>query len=129
MCTKFQVCIVFCLTRSCDTNKYINKYIHTYTSKIRNILDRLLASFGFLLLKISFCKKRKASNFSVKNSRNLRFVSHECLKRMSECVRVTLYNVIPKTIIPFELKTQNTHQKLALDKITKLVEYRNLVNF
>ena len=47
MCTKFQVCIVFRLTRRRDTNKYTNTQIHTYTSEIRNILDRLLASRGF----------------------------------------------------------------------------------
>ena len=47
---------------------------------------------------------------------------------MSERIWDTLYNAIPITIIPIELKTSNTHQKLALDKITKLVEYRNFVN-
>ena len=40
MCTKFQVCIVFRSARRRDTN-------HTYTSEIRNILNRLLASRGF----------------------------------------------------------------------------------
>ena len=43
MCTKFQVCIVFRLARSRDTNKYI----HTYKIEIRNILDLLLASRRF----------------------------------------------------------------------------------
>ena len=47
MCAKFQVCIVFRLGRIRDTNKYINKYVYTYTSEISNILDRLLASRGF----------------------------------------------------------------------------------
>ena len=40
---KFQVCIVFRLARGRDTNKYI----HKYTSEIRNILHLLLASRGF----------------------------------------------------------------------------------
>ena len=47
MCAKFLVCIVFRLARRRDTNKYTNTQIHTYTSEIRNILDRLLASRGF----------------------------------------------------------------------------------
>ena len=47
MCAKFQVCIVFRLARRRDTNTYINTYMHAYTSEIRNILDRLLASRGF----------------------------------------------------------------------------------
>ena len=59
---KFQVCVVFRLARRRDTNKYI----HTYTSEIMNIIDRLLilkrvknrklhsfderiANFGFLV--------------------------------------------------------------------------------
>ena len=41
ICAKFQVCIVFHLARRRDTNTY------TYTSEIRSILDRLLASHGF----------------------------------------------------------------------------------
>ena len=47
MCAKFQVCIVFRLARRRDTITQINKQIHTYTSEIKNILDRLLASRGF----------------------------------------------------------------------------------
>ena len=43
MCAKYQVCIVFRLARRRDKNKYI----HKYTSEIRNILDQLLASRGF----------------------------------------------------------------------------------
>ena len=33
MCTKFQVCIVVSVARRRDTNKYINKYIHTHIYK------------------------------------------------------------------------------------------------
>ena len=47
MCAKFQVCFVFRLARRRDTNKSTNTQIHTYTSEIRNILDRLFASRGF----------------------------------------------------------------------------------
>ena len=47
MCAKFQVCIVVSGARRRDTNKYIDKYIHTYTSEFKNILDRLLSSRGF----------------------------------------------------------------------------------
>ena len=47
MCAKFQVCIVFRLARRRDTHKYTNAYIHTYSSKFRNILNGLLASRGF----------------------------------------------------------------------------------
>ena len=43
MCAKYQVCIVFRLARRRDRNKYI----HKYTSEIRNILDQLLASVDF----------------------------------------------------------------------------------
>ena len=46
MCAKFQVCIVFRLARP-RINTPINKCTHTYTSEIRNILDRLLTSRGF----------------------------------------------------------------------------------
>ena len=49
-CAKFQVCIVFRLARRHD----VNTHIHTYTSEISNILDRLLASRGFWLFK-KFC--------------------------------------------------------------------------
>ena len=49
MCAKFQVCIVFRLTRRRDTHKYTheNTQKNTYTSEIKNILDRLLPSRGF----------------------------------------------------------------------------------
>ena len=46
MCTKFLVCITFLFGQEA-WHKYINKYIHTYTSEIRNILNQLLASRGF----------------------------------------------------------------------------------
>ena len=45
VCTKFQV---YRFLFDLETwPKYINKYIHTYTSEMRNIFDRLLASHGF----------------------------------------------------------------------------------
>ena len=47
MCAKFQVCIVFRSARRRDTHKYILKQLHKYTTEIKNILYRLLASRGF----------------------------------------------------------------------------------
>ena len=44
MCAKFQVCIVF---RWPGGVAQIHTQINTYTSEIRNILHRLLASRGF----------------------------------------------------------------------------------
>ena len=45
MCAKFQVCIVVIAARRRDTHKK-QIHTHTYTSEIRNILDRLLAGLA-----------------------------------------------------------------------------------
>ena len=47
MCAKFQVCISFFVWPGDVTQLNTQTQIHTYTSEIRNIHDRPLASRGF----------------------------------------------------------------------------------
>ena len=78
MCAQFQVCIVFRLARRRDKkqiNKQTNKYIHTYASEFKNILDRLLGSHGFWLFNFILPKILISGIFILYHQHLLRFMT------------------------------------------------------